>query len=49
MAFTIDPSVVLMLFVMSNVAVYCTAEENKTAGKPWYHKVCLCHISKRVS
>ena len=43
MAFKIvKASVTFMLFVMSNLAVYCThlsAEENKTTEQQWYLKV----------
>ena len=50
MAFKIvKVSVTFMLFVMSNLAVYCTAEENKTTDQEWYHKVCLRHMRRRVS
>ena len=31
-------SVTFMLFVMPNLAVYCTAEETKTREQQWYHK-----------
>ena len=50
MAFkTVKVSTTFMLFVMSNLAVYCIAEENKTTEQQWYHKVCLCHMRSRVS
>lgn len=49
MAFKIGLSVALMLFVMINLSVFCTAGGNQTTGRPWYHKVCLCDMNRCFS